>query len=122
MEPRGFCSRAGVVVIDVLQASSSRILGVMSDQQAGHGGPDHAHGHRQIHANSRGAIGRLRHLLRPHSHDATDKVDAAMESSAEGIRALWISLAVLGGTALLQAVVVAVSGSVPVLGENLHNA
>jgi hypothetical protein len=33
-----------------------------------------------------------------------------METSAEGIRALWISLAVLGGTALLQAVVVAISG------------
>ena len=42
-------------------------------------------------------------MLRPHSHDAADKVDSAMETSAEGIRALWISLAILGGTALLQA-------------------
>ena len=48
-------------------------------------------------------IGRLRHALRPHSHDAADKVDAAMQASAEGMRALWVSLAVLGGTALLQA-------------------
>ena len=45
-----------------------------------------------------------------------------MESSAEGIRALWISLAVLGATALLQAGVVAVSGSVALLGDTLHNA
>ena len=45
-----------------------------------------------------------------------------MESSAEGIRALWISLAVLGGTALLQAAVVAISGSVALLGDTLHNA
>ena len=66
--------------------------------------------------------GRLRHVLRPHSHDAADKVDSAMEASAEGIRALWISLAVLGGTALLQAAVVAVSGSVALLGDTLHNA
>ena len=51
-----------------------------------------------------------------------DKVDAAMEASAEGIRALWISLAVLGGTALLQAAVVALSGSVALLGDTLHNA
>ena len=65
---------------------------------------------------------RLRHVLRPHSHDAADKVDAAMEASAEGIRALWVSLAVLGGTAVLQAVVVAVSGSVALLGDTLHNA
>jgi cation diffusion facilitator family transporter len=45
-----------------------------------------------------------------------------MEASAAGIRALWISLAVLGVTALLQAAVVAVSGSVALLGDTLHNA
>jgi cation diffusion facilitator family transporter len=111
-----------VVVVDVLQADSSRILGVMNGQQAGPGGPGHAHGHGHVHASRPGVIGRLRHRLRPHSHDATDKVDAAMEASAEGIRALWISVTVLGGTALLQAVVVGVSGSVALLGDTLHNA
>jgi cation diffusion facilitator family transporter len=111
-----------VVVVDVLQADFSRILGVMSDQRAGHGGPDHAHGHGHVHASRPGVMGRLRHLLRPHSHDASDKVDAAMEASAEGFRALWISLAILAGTALLQAVVVALSGSVALLGDTLHNA
>jgi len=45
-----------------------------------------------------------------------------MEASAEGIRAVWISLAVLGGTAALQAAVVALSGSVALLGDTLHNA
>ena len=45
-----------------------------------------------------------------------------MEASAQGLRALWISLAVLGGTAVLQAAVVAVSGSVALLGDTLHNA
>jgi len=45
-----------------------------------------------------------------------------MEASAEGIRAVWISLAVLGGTALLQAAVVGISGSVALLGDTLHNA
>lgn len=45
-----------------------------------------------------------------------------MESSAEGMRALWISLAVLGATAVVQAAVVAVSGSVALLGDTLHNA
>jgi Cation efflux family len=66
-------------------------------------------------------IDRFRHVLRPHSHDAADKADAPMEASAEGIRALWISLAVLSGTALIQAAVVAVSGSVALLGDTLHN-
>jgi cation diffusion facilitator family transporter len=45
-----------------------------------------------------------------------------MEASAAGMRALWISLAVLGGTALVQAAIVAVSGSVALLGDTLHNA
>jgi len=66
--------------------------------------------------------GWLRHMLRQHSHDAAGKMDAAMEASVAGIRALWISLAALGGTALLQAAVVAISGSVALLGDTLHNA
>ena len=44
-----------------------------------------------------------------------------MESSREGMRALWISLGVLGVTALAQAVVVVFSGSVALLGDTLHN-
>jgi cation diffusion facilitator family transporter len=45
-----------------------------------------------------------------------------MEASAEGMRALWISLAVLVITAAMQAAVVALSGSVALLGDTLHNA
>jgi cation diffusion facilitator family transporter len=111
-----------VVVVDVRQAGFSRILGVMSDQQPGHEGAGHTHGNGHVHPGRPAAIRRLRHVLRPHSHDASDQVDAAMEGSAAGIRALWISLAVLAATALLQAAVVAISGSVALLGDTLHNA
>lgn len=45
-----------------------------------------------------------------------------MEASAAGMRALWVSLAVLAATAGLQAVVVGLSGSVALLGDTLHNA
>jgi len=75
---------------------------------------DHEHEHRF------GAP--LAHRLRPHSHEAADKVDAALESSTQGMRALWISLAGLGLTAVVQAVIVAFSGSVALLGDTLHNA
>jgi cation diffusion facilitator family transporter len=61
-------------------------------------------------------------MLVPHSHDTGDKVDAAMETSREGIRTLWISLATLGATAVVQAVIVALSGSVALLGDTIHNA
>ena len=63
----------------------------------------------------------MSHGLIPHSHDSAGKVDPALESSRAGLRALWISLAVLGATAAAQAVVVAVSGSVALLGDTLHN-
>ncbi|MGW0079456.1 cation diffusion facilitator family transporter [Streptomyces cellulosae] len=65
---------------------------------------------------------RLAHLLTPHSHEAGDKVDAAMETSREGMRTLWISLVVLGVTTVVQAVIVALSGSVALLGDTVHNA
>ncbi len=86
-------------------------------------GHDHGHGHGPHgHDHGRGSIfGRLRHLVSPHSHDAADKVDSAMESSRDGLRALWISLVVLGVTAVLQAVIVYFSHSVALLGDTLHN-
>jgi len=61
----------------------------------------------------------VRHAVRPHSHD--NGIDAALESSAEGLRTLWISLAGLAVTAGAQAVVVGLSGSVALLGDTLHN-
>ncbi|MBV9794403.1 MAG: cation transporter [Actinobacteria bacterium] len=74
----------------------------------------HPHGHDHDHHH--------RHWLRPHSHDPADQVDAAMQASAEGMRTLWVSLAVLGLTALIQVVVTVRSGSVALLGDTLHNA
>ncbi|MGC4979816.1 cation diffusion facilitator family transporter [Streptomyces sp. DT193] len=64
----------------------------------------------------------MRHLLTPHSHETADKLDSALEASARGMRALWVSLAVLGTTAVVQAAVVALSASVALLGDTVHNA
>lgn len=85
------------------------------------GGHDHEHGHDHGHGHPTGLLGRLKELVAPHSHDAADSVDQALETSAKGIRALVISLAVLGVTALAQAVVVVITGSVALLGDTLHN-
>ena len=60
-------------------------------------------------------------LFHPHSHDAADSVDSALESSAQGIRAVKISLAALAVTAGLQFLVVLVSGSVALLADTIHN-
>ena len=56
-----------------------------------------------------------------HSHDASDQIDDALEAHSAGRRALFISLGVLGVTAVIQAAVVALSGSVALLGDTLHN-
>jgi cation diffusion facilitator family transporter len=93
--------------------------------EAGHThGGEHRHGHPHDHEHGRRNVllSGLIHQLRPHSHEAADQVDQAMEASAEGMRTLWISLGVLAATALVQALVVVWSGSVALLGDTLHNA
>ncbi|MER5387686.1 cation diffusion facilitator family transporter [Saccharopolyspora sp. NPDC002686] len=64
---------------------------------------------------------RLRHAVTPHSHDAAESVDRPLEASRKGMRALWISFGVLAVTAAGQAVLVAFTGSVALLGDTLHN-
>src|SRR4051794_15299739 len=91
----------------------------MSGEHNDHGG--HNHHHSDGPANRAGWWHRLSHLITPHSHDSAGKIDSAMETSRDGMRALWISLVVLGVTAAVQAVVVALSGSVALLGDTLHN-
>ena len=78
-------------------------------------GEEHEHGHHH------GLLARLRHAVTPHSHDTVASVDSALETSERGLRALFISLAVLGLTAAIQAVVAVASGSVALLGDTLHN-
>jgi cation diffusion facilitator family transporter len=87
------------------------------EQQRGHD-----HGPGEDHEHGGGLAERIAHGLRPHSHEAGDKIDATMEASAAGMRVLWISLVVLVVTAAIQAGVVALSGSVALLGDTLHNA
>ncbi|MCB5183107.1 cation diffusion facilitator family transporter [Streptomyces antimicrobicus] len=89
-------------------------------------GHEHEPGHHDHHHGRAAAAGspwhRLAHLLTPHRHDSHDKLDPAMETSRAGMRTLWISLLVLAATAAVQAVVVALSGSVALLGDTVHNA
>lgn len=80
-------------------------------------GDQHEHGHEH----GGGFSGWVAGVLRPHSHDTADSVDNALESSAEGIRAVKLSLVALGVTALLQAGLVILTGSVALLADTIHN-
>ena len=81
----------------------------------------HGHGHANRHRHPTGLRGFLLKTFRPHSHDSADLVDRALESSSQGIRAIKISLIVLGNTAGAQALIVAVMGSVALLSDTIHN-
>ncbi|WAM16878.1 cation diffusion facilitator family transporter [Rhodococcus sp. JS3073] len=84
----------------------------------GHG---HSHGHGHGHRHSGGVRGAIREIFAPHSHDSADSVDDALEASEIGIRAVKISLVVLGVTALAQVIVVGLSGSVALAADTVHN-
>ncbi len=56
-----------------------------------------------------------------HGHDHHHELDDALEASASGIRAIKISLLALAATATAQLVIVAMSGSVALLADTVHN-
>lgn len=91
-------------------SSKSNPTSAVGDQDHGH---DHDHGS--------GIWGSIRSLFSQHSHDAADSTDSALESSEKGIRAVKISLVALLVTAFAQVAIVAVTGSVALLADTIHN-
>ena len=86
------------------------------EENHAHEAPEH-----DAHEHDEGLRGWLMSIVRPHSHDAADSIDARLESSARGIWALKISLLGLGATAAFQVVIVLISGSVALLADTIHN-
>jgi cation diffusion facilitator family transporter len=72
--------------------------------------PEHVHAHPRDHGHAHG---------HGHSHGL---VDDSIKRSSEGVRAVASALGVLGVTAVAQAVVFALSGSVALLADLIHNA
>lgn len=73
----------------------------------------HSHGHSAWH--------RVQHAITPHSHDHADMISDSAEASHVATRAAWISLGGMALTAVLQIVIVAISGSVGLLADTIHN-
>lgn len=91
------------------------------DHGHAHESHDHDPDHGHTHAHPTGIRGFLHEVFVPHSHDAADSIDDALTSHAAGVRALKISLAIMLATTLVQAVIVAFSGSVALLADTVHN-
>ena len=99
----------------------------MNTSEHDHGDHGHDHDHRQHHGDGhehdhpKGLRDVLRDILRPHSHDAADSIDSALEASERGVRAVKISFAALFVTAVIQLAVVVITGSVALLADTIHN-
>jgi cation diffusion facilitator family transporter len=92
------------------------------DPNHAHHDHEHEHDHAHDHGTGlRGWLGAFFHL-NGHRHDHGDLArDQAFNANAEGIRTIWLALAALGVTSLLQLIIVWLSGSVALLADTAHN-
>ena len=94
-------------------------LSVVPTTDHDHGHSDHGHEHEHEHEHEHGDHGHDHdHSGHGHSHG---RIDPSIVRSRAGVRAVAISLAVLGLTAALQVVVFILSGSVALLADLIHN-
>lgn len=93
------------------------LMSMRQSDRRGTDGHRHQHGHEH-QAGLRGLLGKVFHT---HTHDPGNAVDSALESSAAGVRAVKVGLVGLGATAVIQAVIVALTGSVALLADTIHN-
>lgn len=85
------------------------VIGIEHDHPHAHDHHHHEHGHPHDH---------------PHYHEhghSHGLVDRSILRSRDGVRTVAISLAILGVTALAQAAVFTLSGSVALLADTIHN-
>lgn len=87
-----------------------------------HAHDDHDHDHEHEHEHSRNPIIEwFQHTFTPHDHGyQTAALDAALATD-RGIGAVKVSLVALLVTAAFQVVIVAISGSVALLADTIHN-
>ena len=88
------------------------------DQGHSHGPGGHTHEHGP------GIIGWFQTVFHWHGHSDQQSAlasDKALLDNKEGIRVLWISLAALLITSILQVIIVWFSGSVALLADTMHN-
>jgi len=94
----------------------------MSEHQHDHHEHDHDHEHEHEHGHSKNVlIEWFQHTFTPHDHGhQTAALDAALATD-RGIWAVKVSLVVLLVTAFFQVFIVAISGSVALLADTIHN-
>jgi cation diffusion facilitator family transporter len=93
-----------------------------SHDEHSHHEHNHTDGHKHDHTHEDGSgiwgwIANIFHL-HSHSHHAEG---ASFIENEEGIRVVWLALAALGITSILQVIIVLISGSVALFADTAHN-
>ena len=85
---------------------------------------DHGHDHDHDHGHGGGVKEWLATVFHLHGHGdqrGALAADSAFGATEAGIRTVWVALALLGLTTVLQIAIVAWSGSVALLADTIHN-
>ena len=89
---------------------------------------DHAHGHSHEHGHGHdhgsGVWGWVNAIFHLHGHSRQQQAlaaDTTLAHNEEGIRTVWLALAALAITAVMQIIIVWMSGSVALLADTVHN-
>ncbi|MEX1018097.1 MAG: cation diffusion facilitator family transporter [Litorilinea sp.] len=87
---------------------------------------DHAHGHNHAdgHHHHTGVWGWIDRIFHLHGHSEQNQAlaaDKALMTHEQGIRVVWLALAALTVTSILQIVIVYYSRSVALLADTVHN-
>lgn len=90
------------------------------DHEHPHDHEQHPHNHDHSPQQGWGWLAAVVHLP-GHSHSHSDHADRAWADNEAGIRTVWMALAALLLTSLIQIVIVAWSGSVALLADTVHN-
>lgn len=99
----------------------------MTDQANNHIHPHHPHDNHHAHSHSAhnqglwDRIAALFHLAGHSHHHGQLASDQAFIDNQVGIRTVWLALAALTVTAILQIVIVVWSGSIALLADTVHN-
>ena len=85
---------------------------------------DHPHDQGHDHHHGSGLWGWVSQVFHMHGHSHQQQAlaaDSALADNSLGIRTVWIALAALAVTSILQIIVVFMSGSVALLADTAHN-
>lgn len=81
----------------------------------------HEHDHDRDHSHGTGLWGAISTIFHFHGHSEQQRASAPALATEEGIRTIWWALGALGLTTVIQVVIVAMSGSVALLADTVHN-